>query len=557
MKYEIPRTCVDPSGAYICALHKKPSFRVKNYRETNSLAILGHDQEGRSVNNQANFPQGDVEINNADGVYEIPNAFPFWGATYILFAQAGQFSEDPEQFKFRKLDEGLDKPSSLLKDLLKGRLKDSNEKTYSLKDLPRTLLLSLSQTSRDPEILKAIAHLACKFELDRNNDPVGVKYEPDELNQLKPAFLDHDLFEVLGNNEALPDNYKLVMVLAPGIQGDSQVVGEYTSGPQTHIWEYLRADSYIPWGHYASNMAHDCVKYKVRELLPKDITGLRRLYYQRVYTQMALNLNIDQGIVLKEMNALSDHELEALRRAVIKEVSKRRNKNEKLPFTATLWGWNYGFDFSPSGYRLHASHQQIHHQFALIPPYVKCVDMDDFLSRSIQTYAVGDQVAHFAALYKKAYGQPFFKAYLRAIRTNKRLDNKKGLPSNLVVYEDKNVMIHVPKAQRSQGEVQIMTIHPIGNVLEAGSDVRSSLDRCIRLAIRTMNRLGAQMVTCYEVSKRFDNPCMDQRLFYCLLPRHAHSPGAFSERQERWVTGHFPEDYAETFRRAMESVQAD
>jgi hypothetical protein len=44
--------------------------------------------------------------------------------------------------------------------------------------------------------------------------------------------------------------------------------------------------------------------------------------------------------------------------------------NKKIAFDRTLWGWNYGFDYAPSGYRLHASHQQIHQQFALIPTEV-------------------------------------------------------------------------------------------------------------------------------------------------------------------------------------------
>jgi len=180
-----------------------------------------------------------------------------------------------------------------------------NKKIYSLKDLPRSVLLSLAQTSKDRELLKAIAHLACKFELDSNQDPVGVKYENDKQGRPKLVLFDQELFEVLGNNIACPDNYKLATVLIPGIQGTSPIVGEYASGSQTHIWEYLRADSYIPWGHYASNMAHDCVRYRAKELLPEDVTGLRHLYYQRVYTQMALNLNIAQGIARKDKNTLS------------------------------------------------------------------------------------------------------------------------------------------------------------------------------------------------------------------------------------------------------------
>ncbi len=552
MKQDIPRTCIDPSGVFICALHQ-PSYKVVNLRQTDALAVLGHDSDGNAINNQVNFPRGDLVINNASKVYEIPNAFPFWGATYILYDQAEQFSKDPERFRFRRCNEESGKPSPLLKDLLNECLKGSNEKIYSLKDLPRSVLLSLAQTSRDPDLLKAIVHLACKFELDSNKDPVGVKYENDRQGRPKLALIDQELFDVLGNNIVCPDNYKLAMVLIPGIQGSSPIVGEYISGPQTHIWEYLRADSYIPWGHYASNMAHDCVRYRAAELLPEDVTGLRHLYYQRVYTQMALNQNIAPGIAWKDVNTISGPELESLRQAVVEKVAKRLEKGEELPYTATLWGWNYGFNFSPSGYRLHASHQQIHQQFALIPPNVKSIDTEGIDSKSIPTYAVGDQVAHFTALYEKAYARPFFKTYLRAIRSNKRLDKKEDLPSSLIVHEDENVMIYIPKAQRSHGEVQIMTTCPVGNVLEAGPEVRNSLDQCIRLVIRTLDRLGARMVTAYEISKRFNNPDMDQRLFYCFLPRLPGSPGAFSERQERWITGHYPEDYAEAFRRAIKS----
>jgi len=556
VKQDILRTCIDPSGAFICALHQ-PSYKVVNLRQTDALAVLGHDSDGNAINNQVNFPRGDLVINNAGRVYEIPNAFPFWGATYILYDQAEQLSKDPKLLRFRRCDEESNKRSPLLKDLLNGCLKGSNGKAYSLKDFSRPLLLSLAQTSRDSELLKAMAHLTCKFELDDNGNPVGVKYEYDKLGRPKPVLFDQELFEVLGNNRACPYNYKLVMLLIPGIQGSSPIVGEYTSGHQTHIWEYLRADSYIPWGHYASNMAHDCVRYGAAELLSEDVTGLRHLYYQRVYTQMAINLNIAQGISWKDKGTLSVPELESMRQSVLKEVAKRLEKGENLPYTATLWGWNYGFDFSPSGYRLHASHQQIHQQFALIPPDVKSVDTEGNGSKSIPTYAVGDQVAHFTALYEKACGHPFFKTYLRAIRSNKRLDKKKDLPSSLIVHEDENVMIHIPKAQRFHDEVQVMATCQVGNVLEAGPEVRNSLDKCIRLVIRTLDRMGAQMVTGYEISKRFDNPDMDQRLFYCFLPRLSCSPGAFSERQERWITGHYPEDYAETFRNAMKSFQPD
>jgi hypothetical protein len=521
-------------------------------RQTETLAVLGHNQDGNAISNQDNFPHGDLFIDNAKMVYEIPNAFPFWGATYILYDQAERFSKNPEQFRFRKCNEESSKLSPLLKDLLHGYLKGSNERTYSLKDLPRPVLLALAQTSRNSELLKAIAHLACKFETDSEGVIVGIRYENDEQKRLKPAIIDQELFEVLGNNIACPDNYKMKMVLIPGIQGTSPIVGEYTStSKMTHVWEYLRANSYIPWGHYASNMAHDCIKYSADDLCAEDITGLRHLYYQRIYTQMALNLNIMQKIKQEDVKALSNCELEVLRRAVLQEVKKRVEKREELPYTATLWGWNYGFDFSPSGYRLNASHQQIHHQFALIPPKVKTLPVQGDESKFINTYAVGDQLAQFTAKYKKCYGQPFFETYLKAIRSNKRMDAKKDLPSSLIIYEDENVMVYIPKAQRCHGEVQIMTTTPMGNILETSSKVRNSLDHCIRLVIRSLKKLGVQMVTAYEISKRFNNTDTDQRLLYCFLPRLPRSPGAFSERQEIWITGHYPEDYAEALRRTI------
>jgi hypothetical protein len=47
-----------------------------------------------------------------------------------------------------------------------------------------------------------------------------------------------------------------------------------------------------------------------------------------------------------------------------------------------------------------------------------------------------------------------------------------------------------------------------------------------------------------EFPKRFDVADRDQRLIYSFLPRLPESPGAFSEAQSRWVSGHFPEDFA-------------
>jgi galactose-1-phosphate uridylyltransferase len=156
--------------------------------------------------------------------------------------------------------------------------------------------------------------------------------------------------------------------------------------------------------------------------------------------------------------------------------------------------------------------------------------------------------------YRKAFGRAFFSSYISAIYSNSRVDGKKDLPDSLIVYEDDHVLVFVPKSQRSRGEVHVMAKGAVGNIMEADSAIRESLDKGIHLAIRGLSVLGAEMVVSYEVSKRFDNPDTDQRLFYCLLPRHPQSPGTFSEAQGRWVTGHYPEDYAQAFRAAISSL---
>jgi hypothetical protein len=500
-------------------------------------------EDGAEVDNSVNFPSGDVEINGADGVYEIPNPFPFWGATYILKSQADKLADAPLGFRFRHED-SKNEASTLLDALLKGRLRDEKGVCYNLADLPRTLLLALAQTSRDPEILKTIASLSCDIVSGPDERPAGLHYVKDASCRLRPVIRDDDMFDVVVNNPALPDSYKQAMALIPGVQGPNPIVGEYGPAGDTHVWEYMRANSYIPWGHYASNMAQDSIRYSVSRLAYEDLAGLRALYYQRIYVQLAISLGLalpGDGI------SFSAEDLEGLRSSVAAAIEQRVRSGGDIPFNAALWGWNYGFDFSPSGYRLHASHQQIHQQFALIP---KEADSADGVGK-VPTYAIGDQVARFTAHYRQRHGVPFFTAYINAIYSNKRLDRRAGLSNGLVIYEDDNVIVHAPKAQRSQGEVQIMTRSTVGNIVEAGEGVRRSLDAAIYRVMKGFHRLGAEMVTCYEVSKRFDNPDTDQRLFYCFLPRHPQSPGAFSERQGRWVTGHYPEDFAAAFKNVI------
>ncbi len=541
-----PRTCVHPSGRFVYGIHR-PSYKVPNLRATDAVIVLGHDEQGGPVVNQSNFPEADLEIKDAQWVYEVPNPFPFWGTTYILKNPADKTAATGKDITFRPMGP-RHQDSEFLRCLAKGEIKDSKGKSISIADLPRDVHLALAQCSRDPEVLKALCRLSCRLEYDKAGNATGMVFKSDESSMMRPVVLDHDLFEVLGNNPALPYDHKLAMVLNPGAQGTSPIVGEYTSEPRTHIWEYLRANSYVPWGHWASNMAQDAVRYSVKDLSLKDVSGLRHLYYQRVFVQMAQSLEIIGESLPKGAPSLSEQALEKLRKKILEKIIAMTRSEKVLPFTATLWGWNYGYDFSSSGYRMHASHQQIHHQFALIPPKVTACDGLE----PIATYAIGDQVASFCRDYQKTHGTSFFSAYIQALETNTRMDDRRDLSSELVILKENGVMILIPKAQRSQGEVQIMLENNIGNVFEADLETRRAIDRCIFRVIRTFDQMGAEMVTCCEASRRLDAIELDQRLLYYFLPRHPDSPGAFSERQGRWVTGHYPEDFARSFKKTLE-----
>ena len=517
-------------------LHR-PHFTVLNRRGTHHPYHLGVDQDGNEVVGHVNFPQGHLEIGEATPIYEVPNPFPFWGATYILGDSA---LENSLEFRFRfapvrDQGEGGEFDGYLLEGLRQGRI--------SWDQVPRHIKLSLAQNCRDPQLLASLARWVVEMELDGEGRPVGLRYGRGGHGPPLPLKRDKDIYETVANNPALPEEYRRVMVLNPGAQGSSPIVGEYRGGG-THVWEYLRANSYVPWGHFASNMAEDAIRYSGRELTFEDIHGLRHLYYQRVYTQMALLLGLVSGEPGDRLPCLDQEGLEELRRAVAAEVERRRSRGEPIPLTGTLWGWNYGYDISGSGYRLHASHQQIHNQYALIPS-------NSVVGDGPPPFMLGRVVAHLCREFRARWDRPFFKTLLSAVDHNRRMDGREELPSSLVVREEDGVVILVPKAQRSQGEVQVVVRERVGNILEAPPPVRRGLDRSLLLALKGLVALGAEMVTFCEVSRPVEVEDDDQRLFYYLLPRHVHSPGSFSERQQRWITGHFPEDFAEALRREL------
>lgn len=534
MKGVFPKTCVGPSGEFVYCIHK-PQFTASNLRENDYIVGLGNTLNQESVNNADNFPENDVQATATNWIFEIPNAFPFMGATFILKAKADQAAGGHNPFS-----DVLDSPPQGWDDV-------------DLETQSRSALLSLASTSTDPGLLARLAERSCRFAYDEERQlPTGMIYDKTENGDLLPVILDLHLFQLVSNNLFLPDEYKRAMVLIPGTQGKSPVVGEYKDG-DTHIWEYLRENSYVPWGHYAANMAHDAVRYRVESLTRRDIVGLRYLYYQRIYVQLSAELGMP---VRAKRRSLTPDELEDLRLSLLSEIELHNRSGHQLQFNGTIWGQNFGFDLSPSGYRLSASHQQIHQQFALVranvPSFVS--GENETKIATMPTYSQGDMVAEFIGAYREETGRDFFETYLEAIRDNSRLDGRTDNERNLIFHQDENVVGFVPKAQRFQGEVQVMAKVKCGNVLEADPRIRDSLDRAILLTMKMLENLGVEMFTAFEISKRFDNPNPDQRLLYCFLPRHPQSPGGFSEFQQRWISNHYPEDFAKACRDELHRI---
>jgi len=561
------RDFIGPDGRFRVYQHQ-PSYRVRNLRRHDGLAPLGYpapDSSGQlppPIDNRRNFPAADLVVDPADPVYEIPNPFPFRGTTFICQSWAAGKAADPGSIRLPRppavsLRAGLGaegifaaagsgtsgpgRPTSELEQL--GRL---------LALLPRTLRLTLAATSHDPAELVYLAALSCEFVYARlggdqaanhanrpdhsasatpGAEPVGLRYHRID-GQPRPLIHDHDLYETVANNPHLPVVYRQIMVLRPGAQGGSEIVGEYGApGGPTHIFEYLRRNSYIPWGHYAANMADDAIRYRISDLSEADMTGLRHLYYQRTYIRLAEMLQLP---CRWQRTGLTVTELEDLRRQILPLIQQAAPGS--LPFTATLWGWNFGYDLAGSGFRLHASHQQVHQQYALVPPP--------------PAFACGDQVAHCGEEFRRRHGRGLFAAYLTALRRNTRIDGNPDAPADLIIHEDEQVILFVPKAQVSQWELQIMAKGEVGNIMEADHACRAALDGALLRAQRILAELGATLVTSIEYAKRLDDPNHDQRLLYALLPKLPYAMGAFSEAQQRWICGHYPEDFAAACRAA-------
>jgi hypothetical protein len=283
-------------------------------------------------------------------------------------------------------------------------------------------------------------------------------------------------------------------------------------------------------------------------LSPADMRGLRHLYYQRTYVQLADRLGLTPP---PERRLLPPEELENLRQKILLQAGAGH-----LSSVATLWGWNFGFDYAPSNYRLHASHQQIHQQYAMVPEMVETFNHDlEHPVGAMPAYSCGDMITNIIEDYHDLFGREFFDDYLMAIDGNKRMDGRIDKESDLIVWQDARVMLFVPKAQTSQWELQLMTKKDSrggfpGNILEADIQVRASLDSGILCAQKVLAALGARMVTTIEYTKRIGT-VTHQPLIYAFLPRLPESPGAFSEAQLRFINGHYPEDFAAVCRRQL------
>lgn len=538
----IQRTCVAADGVFRFGLHH-PSYSIENLRITDPVATLGTLADGTPVENRRNFPPGKVFVANAEKVFEVPNPFPFKGTTYILKRWADEKACNIESI-------GLPAPPEVsLRKSIGTWLSMENHRAL-LAAFPQSLQLALAATGTDETELIHLAELCCELIRDDSGQPIGMRHELAANGSLRPVIGDRTLFEVLANNPYLPAAYKDVMVLRPGAQGGSEIVGEISSsGGNTHVYEYLRGNSYIPWGHFAANMAPESIRYRIADLTASDMSAMRHLYYQRIYSEMARSMGFS---LPGNRRSFTSPELEMLRKQILRHVTDPRST--PLFFNGTLWGWNFGFDYAPSHYRLHASHQQIHQQFALLPADVTLAG--NAHGDTIPSYACGDQIRDFIQAYEQETGKRFFETYLAAIRSNNRMDADPAGESSLVIHEDENCMLFVPKAQTSQWELNLMTVTPVGNILEADTPTRESLDHGMLLAVKCLSALGATMITSIEYSKRFDDPDTDQRLLYSFLPRLPESPGAFSEAQLRWINGHYPEDFAAACRRRLHAFMA-
>ncbi len=345
------QSSITPEGRFRVGIHT-PGYRVRNLREHDHPCTLGTLNDGRGVGNAANFPAGDIEVERARAVYEIVNALPFRGCTFIDAGWAAARAADPALIRIHPPG-----PVSLRQSL--GEYCSPQAAREVIATLPLALRCALAATSTDPGELVWLAESCCRLVKDEAGEVVGLGYE--ERNGAPRAVIDDfELFETIANNPHLPDRYKEVMVLRPGVQGDSAIVGDFYDD-RTGVFEYLRTNSYIPYGHYAANFAHTAIRYRIADLSATDMEGLRFLYYQRVFISLAERLGLD---LLVRRRRLGGEELETLRLAIVHALADDPGRVESLP----PCGAGTSVTISPpQGTGCTPRTQMIHQQYAIVP----------------------------------------------------------------------------------------------------------------------------------------------------------------------------------------------
>ncbi len=190
---EIPRSCITPEGKFIYGIHK-PAYSVSNVRPEEKIAGLGAFKDGSTLTNAGNYPLKDIKVEQADWIFEIPNALPFRGTTYIDKEWADANAENYDRIKLPAREPVSF--SSLL----------AQTDSDLLQKLPRPLQLALATCSTDPRDLTKLAALSCDFILNKSGEPTGLRYSRSPNNPNKPIIHDHALYEAVANNSHLPDS---------------------------------------------------------------------------------------------------------------------------------------------------------------------------------------------------------------------------------------------------------------------------------------------------------------------------------------------------------------
>lgn len=231
-------TCITPKGDFIYGIHK-PTYRVTNLRSSETISSLGCDDKNQEIDNRINYPSGHISIENAGWVYEIPNALFFKGRTYINKSWADKTAENPLSISLPS-----QRQTSLTKLLLDNSV--TQKKCSDIfSSMPAPIKLALATASTDPDDLELLARNSCELVFEKDTGrPRGLKFCSTETGEKTPVIFDHTIFDSVANNINLSDDYKEAMVLRPGAQGTSEIVGEWhdenEGNSPTHVFEYLR-----------------------------------------------------------------------------------------------------------------------------------------------------------------------------------------------------------------------------------------------------------------------------------------------------------------------------